>query len=92
VLDLSYIKNALYHRFSLYRHNQHSGELQFMVKGEKKGKDDNKILGFLMGLGAGAIVYSFLSLFAKPKCPICQTAIKKDTSECPHCHSKLKWR
>ncbi len=87
-MDSTSFKNALYRIFGLNRHNQQTGEPQIMVK---KENNENKILGFLMGLGAGAIVYAFLSLFDKPKCPICQTPIKKHITECPCCHSKLRW-
>jgi hypothetical protein len=62
-----------------------------IAKKEGNG-EENKIPGFLMGLGAGTIGYLFLSLFEKPKCSICKIYIQKNTKECPNCHSKLSWR
>lgn len=64
-----------------------------MPKAENDGKNNyDKVIGFLMGLGAGVIVYAFLSLFEKPKCPICKQTIEKNAPVCPYCHSKLRWR
>jgi hypothetical protein len=61
-----------------------------MIKKEKNISD--KIVGFLLGLGAGVIVYAFLSLWEKPRCPVCKKDIEKKIQECPYCHSKLSWR
>ncbi len=64
-----------------------------MVK-KKREKKDN-ILGFLLGLAGGTIVYGILSLFQKDNksyCPVCKKEIKRDVPECWNCHSKFKWR
>ncbi len=64
-------------------------------KRENKNDDENKILGFLMGLGAGTIVYAFLDLFQKnqkSRCPVCKVVVDKNIPECPNCHSKFRWR
>jgi hypothetical protein len=79
----SYIKNALYNNLGFIS--------KIMPRKENENVDENKVLGFLMGLGAGAIVYAFLSLFEKPRCPICKKEIEKRIRECPYCHSKLSW-
>ena len=76
------IKNALYNKLEF---------ISLIMPRKKENNDENKILGFLMGLGAGAIVYAFLSLFEKPKCPICKKEIEKRIREYPYCHSKLSW-
>jgi hypothetical protein len=62
-----------------------------MTKLRKRKKDDDKIGGFLLGLAFGAIVYGFLSLFEKPRCPVCNAKIEQNVPECQNCHSPLTW-
>ena len=64
---------------------------------KKKGDDlSDKVLGFLLGLGAGTIVYGLLSLFQKNEsksfCPVCNTMIDRGISQCSKCKSTFSWR
>lgn len=87
------IKNALYSKLHLNKYYQEEGESQVMVNDTN---EDNKILGFLLGLGAGAIIYAFLSLFQKENhkssCPVCHVDIDKGVLKCPNCDSKFRWK
>ena len=68
------------------------------VMNKKKGDDlSDKVLGFLLGLGAGTIVYGLLSLFQKNEsksfCPVCNTMIDRGISQCSKCREfTFSWR
>jgi hypothetical protein len=46
------------------------------------------ILGIVGGLALGAIIEAI----SKPKCPVCNQTIEKNTAICPHCSASLQWR
>ena len=58
----------------------------------KRRSDEGSIWDFLAGLTIGFIGYTILSLFAKPKCPICKNKIERGISICPRCKSELQWK
>lgn len=62
-----------------------------MPKKRKQQDKVNPALGFLLGLGAGTIVYAFLSLFAKSECRACGATIERSLDRCPNCDAKLKY-
>ncbi len=87
VLQLVSIKNALYTILHFIN--------QLMPKRGGQNNEENKILGFLLGLAGGTIVYGILSLFQKDNksyCPVCKVEIKRDDPDCWNCHSKFRWR
>jgi hypothetical protein len=94
VVNSHSFKNAISNVFNLNRHSQQLGENDHMV--DRKNKINDNILGFLLGLAGGTIVYAFLSLFQKDKqksyCPVCKATINRGDIECSNCHSKFRWR
>jgi len=67
-----------------------------IVVNKKKEKNiSDKLFGFLLGFGAGTIVYGILSLFQKNQtksvCPICKTEIDIGVPKCPQCNTSFRW-
>ena len=56
--------------FSQYSSTKKLTYIMTKIRKQKKENNDN-LRGFLMGLAFGAIIYGFLSLFEKPRCPNC---------------------
>jgi zinc-ribbon domain len=84
------IAQSLKKAFSYYTSNKKLTCIMTKIRKQKK-EDNDKVRGFLMGLAFGAIVYGFLSLFEKPRCPNCGARIEKNIQECPNCHTPLTW-
>lgn len=72
-------------RYYLYRESNRVR----LTKRKKKSEDDGGIRAFLLGLGT--IGYGILSLFAKPRCPNCDSEVEKYTPQCPSCRMYLQW-
>ena len=59
---------------------------------KSKKSDEESIWDFLAGLTIGFIGYTILSLFARPRCPICKDKIERGIPICPKYKSELQWK
>jgi hypothetical protein len=86
-----FLKLNKFLKISWFNHNK-SGTV---VNKKKEKEMSDKLLGFLLGFGAGTVIYGLLSLFQKyePKsvCPICKAEIDIGTSKCPKCKTSFRW-